>query len=182
AAAAVLTVAEPTDNGVGGDAFALVWHDGALHGINGSGRSPAVLDGAPYGEHGPRSVTVPGAGLLWAELAERFGRPGRDAPVGPAAELAQRGLVCSARISHKWSRADQAPWSAPGLGGRYRLPELSATLQRIATEGPDALYRGEIAAAIAASCWLSEEDLAAHRSDWVEPLRLHYRGIDVCEL
>ena len=44
AAAAVLTVAEPTDNGIGGDAFAIVWHDGALHGLNGSGRSPRVLD------------------------------------------------------------------------------------------------------------------------------------------
>ena len=47
AAAAVLTVAEPTDNGLGGDAFALVWHGGALHGLNGSGRSPAQLDDGP---------------------------------------------------------------------------------------------------------------------------------------
>jgi gamma-glutamyltranspeptidase len=43
AAAAVLTVAEPTDNGIGGDAFALVWHEGALHGINGS---TSLRDGA----------------------------------------------------------------------------------------------------------------------------------------
>ena len=42
-AAAMLTVAEPTDNGIGGDAFALVWDEGALYGFNGSGRSPADL-------------------------------------------------------------------------------------------------------------------------------------------
>src|SRR5690242_17141324 len=146
AAAAMLTVAEPTENGIGGDAFALVWHAGALHGINGSGRSPAVLDGAPHEEHGPRSVTVPGALQLWADLAERFGRLGLDAAVGPASELAERGLVCSARISHKWATAQHAPWPAPGLGGRYRLPELATTLGRIASEGPGAFYRGETAA------------------------------------
>jgi gamma-glutamyltranspeptidase/glutathione hydrolase len=182
AAAAMLTVAEPTENGIGGDAFALVWHAGALHGINGSGRSPAVLDGAPHEEHGPRSVTVPGALQLWADLAERFGRLGLDAAVGPASELAERGLVCSARISHKWATAQHAPWPAPGLGGRYRLPELATTLGRIASEGPGAFYRGETAAAIASSCWLSEDDLASHRSQWVEPLRLRYRGVEVCEL
>jgi gamma-glutamyltranspeptidase/glutathione hydrolase len=182
AAAAVLTVAEPTDNGPGGDAFALVWHDGQLHGLNGSGRSPAVLDGR-HDTHGPRSVTVPGAVRAWADLAERFGRLGIDAAVAPAADLAERGLSCSARIAHKWARAgDHAPWAAPAIGERYRLPELGATLRRIATSGPAAFYEGKVAAAIASSCWLSEEDLATHRSEWVEPLRLHYRGVEVCEL
>ena len=66
AAAAMLTVAEPTDNGVGGDAFALVWDKGALYGINGSGRSPADLGGRSFEYHGPQSVTVPGAVRLWA--------------------------------------------------------------------------------------------------------------------
>jgi gamma-glutamyltranspeptidase/glutathione hydrolase len=127
-------------------------------------------------------VTVPGAVQLWADLAERFGRLGLDAAVGPAAELAACGLVCSARISHKWGRAEHAPWPAPGLGGRYRLPELARTLERIAAEGPGAFYLGETASAIASSCWLSEDDLAAHRSEWVEPLRLRYRDVEVCEL
>lgn len=182
AAAAVLTVAEPTDNGVGGDAFALLWHDGRLHGLNGSGRSPAELDHTGVDEYGPRSVTVPGAVRAWADLAERFGRFGLDVAVAPAADLAARGLACSARIADKWARAERAPWPAPGVAGRYRLPELAATLRRIAEQGPDALYTGEVAAAIAASTWLSEEDLARHHSEWVEPLRYAYRGVDVCEL
>ncbi len=182
AAAAVLTVAEPTDNGPGGDAFALVWHEGKLYGINGSGRSPAVLDGPGVDAAGPRSVTVPGAVRLWADLAERFGRLGLDAAVAPAADLAVGGLACTARIADKWARAELAPWPAPAIGGRYCLPELGATLRGIAEKGPAAFYEGPVAAAIAASTWLAEDDLALHRSEWVEPLRYDYRGVEVCEL
>ncbi len=182
AAAAVLTVAEPTDNGIGGDAFALVWDGRALHGINGSGRSPAELEDRAATDDGPCSVTVPGAVRLWADLASRFGRLGLDAAVGPAADIARTGTVCTARIADKWARARLAPFPAPGVGERYRLPELALTLQRIATLGPDAIYRGEVAAAIATATWLAEEDLLAHRSEWVEPLRRTYRGIEVCEL
>ena len=118
----------------------------------------------------------------WADLAERFGRLGLDAALAPAADLAERGLACSARIAHKWSQAENAPWPAPGLGGHYALPDLAETLRAIATGGPDAFYMGRIAEAIASACWLSEDDLAAHRSEWVEPLRQRYKGVDVCEL
>ena len=182
AAAAVLTVAEPTDNGPGGDAFAIVWHDGRLHGLNGSGRSPAVLDELRVDASGPRSVTVPGAVRAWADLAERFGRLGLDAAVGPAADLAAAGLACTARIADKWANAENAPWPAPGLGGRYCLPDLAKTLRVIAVDGPGAFYTGRIAESIASACWLSEDDLEAHRSEWVAPLRHSYRGIEVCEL
>lgn len=182
AAAAVLTVAEPTDNGPGGDAFALVWHGGRLYGLNGSGRAPAVLDARTVDPDGPRSVTVPGAVRAWADLAERFGRLGLDAALLRAADLAEHGLACTARIADKWSRAANAPWDAPRAGERYRLPELAATLRDIASDGPDAFYGGRVAAAIAAACWLAEDDLASHRSEWVEPLRRAYRGVEVCEL
>jgi gamma-glutamyltranspeptidase/glutathione hydrolase len=182
AAAAMLTVAEPTDNGVGGDAFALIWDDGVLYGINGSGRSPAELGGASAEDDGPRSVTVPGAVRLWGDLASRFARFGLDEAVGPAADAALGGVVCTARIADKWARAGLAPWPAPAPGERYELPELAPTLRRIAAEGPDALYTGEVAAAIAASTWLSEDDLSVHVSEWVEPLRRSYRGVEVCEL
>jgi gamma-glutamyltranspeptidase/glutathione hydrolase len=182
AAAATLTVAEPTENGVGGDAFAIVWHDGALHGLNGSGRAPAVLDALHVDETGPRSVTVPGAVRAWADLAERFSRLGLEAALAPAAALAKRGLACTARVADKWAGAPLAPWPAPPPGGRYRLPELAATLRRVAEHGPEAFYAGEIAASVASACWLSEDDLGAHRSEWVEPLRHEYRGVEVCEL
>jgi gamma-glutamyltranspeptidase/glutathione hydrolase len=178
----VLTVAEPTENGPGGDAFAIVWWDGELFGLNGSGRSPAVLDERRVDTSGPRSVTVPGAVRAWADLAGRFGRRGLDAALAPAVDLAERGVVCSARIADKWARAERAPWPAPPPGGRYRIPGLARTLQAIADDGPSAFYEGELAAAIAASTWLSEEDLSSHSSEWVTPLRCEYRGIEVCEL
>jgi len=125
---------------------------------------------------------VPGAVRLWADLAARFGTRGLDAAVGPAAAAALAGVACTARIADKWGRAARAPWPAPAAGERYRLPELAGTLRRIAEDGPDALYRGEVAAAIAAVTWLDEADLAAHASEWVEPLRRVYRGVEVCEL
>ncbi len=182
AAAAILTVAEPTDNGIGGDAFALVWDDGMLVGLNGSGRSPSDFGDRAATEDGPCSVTVPGAVRLWDDLATRFGRFGLDQAIGPAADLADAGLACTARIAHKWSQARLAPWQAPDLGERYSLPELGATLRQIEANGPSALYEGVVAAAIASASWLSEADLLAHRSEWVEPLRRAYRGIEVCEL
>ena len=182
AAAAMLTVCEPGDNGVGGDAFAIVWDGDRLHGLNGSGRSPVDLGGRTSTERGPTSVTVPGAVRAWADLAERFGTAGLDAALGAAADAAAGGVVCTPRVGDKWMQAERAPWPAPTIGQTYTLPELAVTLRRIAEDGPAALYEGEVAAAIAEACWLAEEDLARHRSEWVEPLRRHYRGVEVCEL
>jgi gamma-glutamyltranspeptidase / glutathione hydrolase len=183
AAAAMLTVCEPPHNGVGGDAFAMLWCDGALHALNGSGRAPALIDAPTVAEFGPRSVTVPGAVRAWADLAGRFGRLGLDAALAGAIDAAQHGVVATARVAEHWRRAQaRAPWPAPRPGERYRLPDLAATLRAIAEGGPAALYEGPIAAAIAGASWLSEDDLAAHRSEWVTPLRRAYRGVEVCEL
>ena len=182
AAATVLPVAEPTDNGLGGDAFALVWHDRTLYGLNGSGRAPSAVDEIRVDETGPRSVTVPGAVRAWSDLAERFGRLGLDRALGRAAERARRGVACSARIAHKWALEPNAPFASPRVGERFVIPGLADTLERIAADGPDALYRGPVAEAISSVSWLEAGDLAAHRSEWVEPLRYDYRGVDVCEL
>jgi gamma-glutamyltranspeptidase/glutathione hydrolase len=182
AAAAMLTVCAPPHNGVGGDAFALLWFDGALHALNGSGRAPATIDAPTVDASGPRSVTVPGAVRAWADLAERFGRLGLDAALAPAIEAAEGGVAATARIAEHWRLAARAPWRAPAPGERYTLPGLAGTLRAIADRGPAAVYEGAVAEAIAASCWLSREDLAAHRSEWVVPLRRAYRGAEVCEL
>ena len=183
AAAAMLTVCEPPHNGVGGDAFAQLWFDGELHGLNGSGRAPAHIDEPTVDSDGPRSVTVPGAVRAWADAAERFGRLGLDAALAGAIDAARNGVAATARIAEHWRRAQaRAPWPAPRPGERYRLPDLAVTLQAIADQGPDAIYRGPIAAAIAQASWLSEDDLAAHRSEWVTPLRRAYRGVEICEL
>ena len=119
----------------------------------------------------------------WADLAERFGRLGLDAALAGAIDAARNGVAATARIAEHWRAAeDHAPWPAPRPGQRYRLPDLAGTLEAIARDGPAALYEGPIAAAIAAASWLSEDDLAAHRSEWVTPLRRAYRGVEVCEL
>ena len=181
AAAAMITVAEPGHNGIGGDAFALVWKTGKLYALNGSGRSPAQIDSPRVDEYGPRSVTVPGAVSAWADLAARFGTFGLDRALAPAADAAARGVAATARVAKHWQLSPRAPWPAPKAGEVYALPDLARTLRRLAEEGPDALYRGDVAEQIAAATWLSVDDLAAHRPDWVEPLRGEYRGLTVCE-
>ncbi len=185
AAAACLTVCEPTDNGVGGDAFSLVWCGGSLYGLNGSGRSPAHMSGRSVERFGPRSCTVPGAVRAWSDLAERFGRLGLDRALAPAIDLAENGVAASARISHRWRLAKEqgrAPWPPPRVGEIYTLPDLGRTLRRIAEHGPAGLYTGPTAEAIAAATWLEVDDLALHRSEWVEPLRFTHRGVEVCEI
>jgi gamma-glutamyltranspeptidase / glutathione hydrolase len=184
-AAAVLTVAEPALTGIGGDAFAQLFWEKQLIGLNGSGRSPAQLEGHGVDRFGPRSVTVPGAVAAWSNLAARFGRLGLDRCLAQAIDLAESGVAATPRTASTWRLAadeGRAPLPPPALGSIYRLPELGRTLRRIAEDGPNAFYSGPVAEAIAGASWLSLDDLAAHRSEWVEPLRVAYRGLDVCEL
>ena len=144
AAAAMLTVAEPTDNGVGGDAFALVWDEGALYGINGSGRSPADLGGRSAEDDGPQSVTVPGAVRLWADLAARFGRFSLDRAVAPGrrrppatASSARRGSPTSGGGRHAPrgrrpppAGATSCPSSPPPCSGSRRRGRMRSTRAR----------------------------------------------------
>ncbi len=182
AAAAMLCVAEPGHTGIGGDLFAQVWWEGGLHGLNGSGRSPAELPERVVHPRGPRSITVPGAVRAWSDLAERYGRLGLDASLADAIDAAERGVAATERVAQSWAATDRAPWPAPQVGEVYALPELARTLRRIERDGPEGFYAGRVAEAIAGASWLSSEDLAAHSSEWVEPLRLRYRDVEVCEL
>ncbi|HEU4450705.1 MAG TPA: gamma-glutamyltransferase [Gaiellaceae bacterium] len=185
AAAAVLCVTEPMSTGIGGDAFALVWDGGRLHGLDAAGPAPRrAAPLVPVEERGPRSVTVPGAIAGWAALAERFGRLGLDTLLEDAVRAAEEGFAVGAVTAAAWAASGDPPalGPPPAPGGRVRLPELGATLRRIAAEGPDALYRGAIAHGITGSSWLEEEDLASYAAAWVEPLVLDYRGARVCEL
>ena len=195
AAAAVLCVCEPMSTGIGGDAFALVWRDGELTGLNASGRAPRAadpnaLDTLPL--HGPMSVTVPGAVSGWVALLERHGRLGLDRCLAPAIDAAERGFVATPVISRAW--ADLAPaiigdpeltacfTPAPRVGDTVTNLALAGTLLRIADLGTDGFYRGPVAQAICAASWLEPEDLASHTAEWVEPVRLAYRDVEVVEL
>src|SRR5690606_8829293 len=113
AAAITLTVVEPVMNGIGGDAFALVWDQGKLHGLNASGRAPQAwtpeyfqgLKAMP--DLGWGTVTVPGQVAGWAELSSRFGKLPFSDLFEPAIAYAEQGFPLSPTIARQW--AGQAP-------------------------------------------------------------------------
>jgi gamma-glutamyltranspeptidase/glutathione hydrolase len=209
-AAAVLSVVEPTMNGVGGDLFAIVY-DGktkSVRGLNASGRAPAAatpeefrrrkLESIPY--RGELSVSVPGVVDGWNELLAKHGTITLARALEPAIAYAKDGFAVSEIIAHQWKDVegvlsrDPAAAStfltnghAPAVGEVFRNPRLAATLEQLAGGGRDAFYKGTIAQAIAADMkarggLLTSADLAAHRSDWIEPIATTYRGYEVLEL
>jgi gamma-glutamyltranspeptidase/glutathione hydrolase len=210
AANAVLGVVEPMSCGVGGDLFALVWDakTKTLHGLNASGRAPAAATLAEYRRrgldriptYGPLSWSVPGCVDGWEQLRARFGTRSMGQVLAPAIALAEGGFPVSEIIAADWKTAEGTllaiPTSAacflpggqaPGVGDVFRNPDLARTLRLIAEGGPDAFYRGPIAAAIDSYSrqvdgLLRREDLARHASEWVEPVSTNYRGYDVWQL
>jgi gamma-glutamyltranspeptidase/glutathione hydrolase len=183
AAAAVLCVTEPMSTGIGGDCFAQIWRDGRLEGLDAAGPAPANADPVtPVEERGPRSVTVPGAVAGWAALADRYGRLSLDGCLEEAIDAAEGGFAVAPRTAEAWQQLGGPLGPPPAVGDIVYQPELGATLRRIAGEGPSAFYEGEVAAAIVEASWLEESDLTSFEPRWVEPLRLSYRGTEVCEL
>ncbi len=210
AANAMLGLVEPTGNGIGGDLFAIVWHaeTGKLHGLNGSGRSPKALTREWFVEHGhdsipphgPLPVSVPGCVDGWFMLHERFGEKPIPELLAPAIRYAREGHPVAETIAHYWNRAVPVLRSFPGfveqftIDGRaprkgeiWKNPNLANTLEAIAEGGRDAFYAGEIARTIGRYMldqggFLSVDDLAEHRGEWVDPVSSSYRGYDVWEL
>ena len=210
AANAALGLTEPTSCGIGGDLFAIVWDAATqrLHGLNASGRSPLSLSlerltsmgHAMVPERGALAVSVPGAVDGWCELHARFGRlPLRDL-LAPSIDYARDGFPVTEVIGASWAAGAEALAGYPGFadvympGGRapaigepFANPNLARAYELIATDGRNAFYGGEIAAAIEKSVrgaggFLGCEDLEAHRSEWVEPVATTYRGWRVFEL
>ncbi|MEC9156992.1 MAG: gamma-glutamyltransferase family protein [Planctomycetota bacterium] len=206
ATAAAMTVVEPTSNGLGSDAFALGWFDGTLHGLNGSGRSPKALDGdrllglRRYPRTGWDPVTVPGAIHAWVAFQERFGTLEFASCLEPAIELARDGYHVSPQTAALWRRStaffdDFPAWretflfegAPPEPGQRIRLPDHARTLEAIAATRGEDFYRGELANRIvaearAANAPLNASDLEEHRSEWVDPIAIDYRGRVLQEL
>lgn len=175
ATAITLTVTEPNSNGLGSDAFVLVWADGALHGLNGSGTSPqslslsAVKAGgySAMPERGWIPVTVPGAPGAWAELHRRFGRLPFERLFSDAIRYAEEGYGVSPTTAKEWQEALQlmkpfagkAPFAgffdtfgyggkAPKAGDRVYLPGHAKALRLLAESHCESLYRGELAKVI----------------------------------
>src|SRR5690606_4498451 len=169
AAAITLTVVEPVMNGIGGDAFALVWDQRKLHGLTASGRAPEAWTPEYFAgrsampEIGWGTVTVPGQVAGWAALSRRFGRLPFADLFAPAIHYARAGFPLSPTIARQW--ADQAPLlkdqpgfadaflpggEAPKAGSIWRFPEQADTLQRIAESMGKDFYEGELAQRISA--------------------------------
>src|ERR1700733_11998575 len=115
ATAIALTVVEPVSNGIGSDAFAIVWDGRQLHGLNASGRSPAAWTPDYFGDKGLHgvpalgwnSVTVPGAVSAWVELHAKFGKLPFEKLFEPAISYGRNGYLVSPTIAEQW--AGQVP-------------------------------------------------------------------------
>lgn len=210
AANAVLGLVEPTGNGIGGDLFAIVWDakTGKLHGLNASGRSPYDLTLDYFKEnnidkipsHGPLPVSVPGCVDGWFELHGKLGKMPMKEILAPAIRYAREGFPVSELIAYYWDRNSQILRKYPGFaeiympGGKapakgeiFKNPYLAATLEKLAEQGRDVFYKGEIASKIVQYMqenggFLSMRDFADHTSEWVDPVSVNYRGYDVWQL
>ncbi|HET8952892.1 MAG TPA: gamma-glutamyltransferase family protein [Solirubrobacteraceae bacterium] len=210
AMAAAMAVLSPMMTGPGGDAF-LLYREAetgrvlALEGAGRAGRGATVEAMRARGHadmpvRGGETITVPGAVALWGDAAAELGRLGLAALLEPARELAERGFPVAAVTARMWRdaepllRRDAAAAEAFLPGGRapregelVRLGDLGHTLGTLAEQGPRAFYEGELAERIVAATratggFLELEDMAAHRSTWVDPISAGYRGLQVLEL
>jgi len=213
AANAMLGLVEPTGNGIGGDIFAIIWDAKTqkLYGLNGSGRSPYSLTLDYFKKNnikkipanGVLPVSVPGCVDGWFELHKRFGKLQMKDNLAPVIRYAREGFPVSELIAY-YLQGNVASFSdetrfpnvketyaingrTPRKGEIFKNPHLANTLEKIANEGRDAFYKGDIARKIDAffkrmNGFLSYKDLADHKSDWIEPVSTNYRGYDVWEL
>ena len=210
AVAAVLNVTEPHMTGVGGDAFMMIYSAKTrkLEGLNASGRAPRALTLDHFTSRtitqmpvtGMEPVTVPGALDGWITLLEKHGTMKLADLVAPAIGYAESGFPVMEKTAADWEpevprlkRTAAAASTylvdgkAPRAGAIFTQKNLARTLRTIAKGGRDAFYRGEIARAIVDYCqknggFLSMEDFAAQKSEWVEPISTTYRGHTVYEL
>jgi gamma-glutamyltranspeptidase/glutathione hydrolase len=211
AMATALTVLEPTSNGIGSDAFALV-HDGQqLHGLNANGMSPASQDFQTFASSGQvptrgwLPVTVPGAPSSWRVLHEKFGKLPFEKLFEPAIRYAEEGFAVTPETGRTWPRIEAVygplneacfqPFKkvfmpggrAPRPGELWRSQRHAETLREIARTGAESFYSGRLAAQMAdfaavTGGYLTRSDLAAYRPEWVEPASARYGGLEIHEI
>jgi len=210
AANAVLGVVEPTGSGIGGDLFAIIWsaERGKLYGLNASGRSPRSLKLEYFKEngyefipsYGPLPVSVPGCVDGWYEMHEMLGKLTMKDILQPAINYAREGFPVTEVIAADLARGTEIlkeypnikevympDGKAPAKGEMFKNPLLALTLEKIVKGGRNEFYRGSIARDIDAFMkkqggFLSYDDMARQRSEWVEPVSTNYRGYEVWEL
>ncbi|QTD46447.1 gamma-glutamyltransferase family protein [Ottowia testudinis] len=210
ATAAAMTICEPVSNGLGSDAFCILWDGHRLHGLNAGGRAPSqwsvdyfqrkhgAADAPP--KRGIDSVTVPGAVAAWVQLNKRFGRLPLSDVLAPAIEIAERGYPVPVVVQRKWAAAVPElqsqpgfgdafmPWGrAPQVGELFKFPGAAQALRRIAQSRGVAFYGGEIAHAIERFSdrhggVLKASDFERYQPEWVEPISIDYRGHTLHEI
>ena len=211
ATAAMMTIVEPVSNGLGSDAFCILWDGRQLHGLNASGCAPAAWtpdyfkrkyggDATTPPKRGWDSVTVPGAVAGWVALSQRFGTLPFADLLAPAIAIAERGYAVPVVVRQKWAAA--APLlanepgyaqaflphgRAPNVGELFIFRQAARTLRLIAESKGEAYYRGEIAEAAAKHSRenhgaMTASDFAAYRPEWVTPLAKHYCGHTLHEI
>ncbi len=211
AAAAAMTICEPVSNGLGSDAFAILWDGKELHGLNASGPAPAAWTPEyfrkKYGDdaknppkRGLDSATVPGAVGSWVALSEKFGKLPFADLLEPAIEIAERGYLLPVVVHGKWvAPLDELgsqpgfaqgflPWGrAPEVGDLFQFKAAARALRAIAQTKGAAFYGGEIAQALerfskANGGSMTAKDLAAYKPEWVKPIARDYRGYTLHEI
>ncbi len=203
AAAAAITICEPVSNGLGSDAFCILWDGKALHGLNASGRAPKAWtpeyfkrkygDAPNLPKRGMDTVTVPGAVASWVALSEKFGALPFADLLEPAIEIAERGYLIPPVVQQKWAAATDElksqpgfaqgflPWGrAPNVGELFQFKAAANGLRKIAQTKGAAFYGGEMAQAIekfstANGGSLTAADFAAYQPEWVKPISKKYR-------
>lgn len=206
AAAITLTVVEPCSNGVGSDAFALLWDGNQLVGLNASGRSPSRWDREHFRPHStmPRagwdSVTVPGAVSAWVALSERFGKLSFRDLFKPAIEYAKQGFHVGRRTAYHWSRAAVQlkefegfcehfliDGRAPRVGELFRRPDFASTLASIAESKGASFYHGALLDRILQQSkteggLFERTDFEQHSPTWCDPIAQSYGDVTANEI
>ena len=203
ATAITLTIVEPVSNGIGSDAFAIIWDGEKLVGLNGSGRAPAAWTREYFSQQrcmpqfGWDSVTVPGAVSVWVALSERYGALPFETLFEAGIRYAEEGFQVGPKTAYYWG-ADPYLYEAypafaehflpaPQAGQRFFRPDAGQTLRTIAATKGESFYQGELAerierAAIAGGGALRKSDLANHHVDWVNLIAQPYRNVVLHEI
>ena len=206
ASAITLTVVEPNNNGIGSDAFAIVWDGKALHGLNASGKSPGALTAGYF--HGRKSmptlgwdaVTVPGAVSAWVALSDKFGKLPFEQLFNRAIQYARDGYQVGPKSGFYWKLAEKRfarfdsfcktflpGGRAPRIGESIQLPDHANSLEKIANSRGATFYEGELAEAMVKDAaanggLLSLADLQQHRCEWVGTIHESISGVALHEI
>ncbi|MFO7797256.1 MAG: gamma-glutamyltransferase [Promethearchaeati archaeon] len=203
-----LSVVEPVNNGLGSDAFAIIWDGKKLHGLNASGKSPSGWTKEYFSKYkkmpflGWDTVTVPGAVSAWVELWKKFGQLEFDQLFKPAIDYAKNGFLIPPIIADIWKTAARVykkkrfpefhkvflpQGQSPKAGDLFKLPDHAQSLEKIARSKGEALYKGELAEKIIEHAKktggkIKLDDLKNHDVIWQDPLNIEYNGIKLHEL